>query len=281
MASEVALRPDTTISIDYEAILKSLSLNPKDPNTQALLLTCERYGLDPILKHAVLIQGRLYVTRDGLLHVAHQSKQLDGIEVLEQGETPTHHTAKVAVYRKDMSRPFTYVGRYPKSGSNKNYGPEMAVKVGEVMSLRRAFDISLAAREEVWDKEDAEVIEAKPAPRVIESKSSGSEAEPPPAVSVESEVQGETESTTSEPSAPGPDVDEGVPAAGDTPQSSSEQSLKALVAEALGQAFAGKAKSRDAFTNGFLKKVGKESLDVCSDEELHEFLEMLENRNRG
>ena len=32
-------------------------------------------------------------------------------------------------------------GRYPTSGGNQKYAPEMAVKVGEVMSLRRAFDV--------------------------------------------------------------------------------------------------------------------------------------------
>ena len=140
-------------TIDREAVLRSLGLNLKDVNAQTLLLTCERYGLDPILKHMVLIQGRPYVTRDGLLHVAHRSGQLDGIEVLEQDETTTHHVAKVAVYRKDMGRPFTYIGRYPKAGSNKAYGPEMAVKCAEVMALRRAFDVGLCAREELWDQE--------------------------------------------------------------------------------------------------------------------------------
>lgn len=140
------------VVIDQAAILKSLNLNPTDPKTQALLLVCDRYGLDPILKHAVLIQGSLYVTRDGLLAVAHRSGQFDGIEVLEQGETPTHYTAKVAVYRKDMGRPFTYIGRYPKQGGNKAYGPEMAVKCAEVMGLRRAFNVTgVPAADERWD----------------------------------------------------------------------------------------------------------------------------------
>lgn len=145
----------STISarIDHNAVLKAVGLNLNDPNAQALLLTCERYGLDPILKHMVLIQGRPYVTRDGLLHVAHRSGQFDGIEVIDQGETPSHHTAKVSVYRKDMGRPFTYIGRYPKNGGNRNYGPEMAVKCGEVMALRRAFNVALCAREEIWDQE--------------------------------------------------------------------------------------------------------------------------------
>lgn len=141
------------IEVDKGAILKHLGLDANDPAAQALVLACQRYGLDPILKHAVLIQGRMYVTRDGLLHVAHESKKLNGIVVVDEGEDATHFRAKVAVYRKDMEHPFTYVGRYPKSGGNKNYGPEMAIKCAEVMALRRAFDVSLASKEEMWDQE--------------------------------------------------------------------------------------------------------------------------------
>lgn len=162
------------VAIDHDAVLKYLGLNPRDAATQALLLTCQRYGLDPVMRHMVLISGRPYVTRDGLLHVAHRSRQLDGIEVLDQGETPTHFVAKVAVYRKDMGRPFAYVGRYPKNGHQKQYGPEMAVKCAEVMSLRRAFDVALCAREELWDQE-ADTDEAE---RVIETRALP--AAPPP-----------------------------------------------------------------------------------------------------
>src|SRR6185369_3215175 len=110
------------------------------------------YGLDPLLKHMVLIQGRPYVTRDGYLHLAHLSKQLDGIETLDEGETNTHWWAKVAVYRKDMTHPFAYRGRYPKNSSNKQYGPEMAIKCAEVAALRRAFNVTGAgAADERWD----------------------------------------------------------------------------------------------------------------------------------
>lgn len=140
--------------VDQAAILRHLNINPNDPAAQALIMVCQRYDLDPILKHALLIKGRLYVTRDGLLHVAHRSGVFDGMEVIDQGESQTHYTAKVSVWRKDMGRPFSYIGRYPKSGQiAKDYGPEMAVKVAEVMALRRAFDVALGAAEERWDEE--------------------------------------------------------------------------------------------------------------------------------
>lgn len=150
--------------IDRAAVMQYLGLK-NDVPTQALLAICSRYGLDPLMKHIVLISGKPYVTRDGYLHVAHQTGQLDGIEVLEEGETDKEWWAKVAVHRKDMSKPFTYRGRYPHDGGQKKYGPEMAVKTAEVMALRRAFDVSgIPAADEQWD----DAIDVTPtAPRVV------------------------------------------------------------------------------------------------------------------
>lgn len=143
------------VAIDHAAIMRELRLDPTKPQTQALLLICDRYRLDPILRHIVLIDGRPYITRDGLLEVAHHSGQFDGIEVVDEGETKEHWWAKVSVYRKDMSHAITYRGRYPKSGSNKKFGPEMATKVAEVMALRRAFSVTgMPVAEEAWDAID-------------------------------------------------------------------------------------------------------------------------------
>lgn len=136
------------VAIDYEAVLKALNLNPSDPKVQALVLTCQQYGLDPVLKHMILINGNAYITHKGLLHVAHESGRLDGIELVEQGEAAGEWWAKVSVFRKDMSRPFTYVGRYSKQGTNKSYGPEMAITRAECMALRRAFDVAAPVQEE-------------------------------------------------------------------------------------------------------------------------------------
>lgn len=163
--------------IDKEAVLRYLGLNPNDIATQTLLLIAERYGLDPIRKHVVLIEGKgnkpatPYVTRDGLLHVAHRSGHLDGIVVEGQGETDSHFTADVSVWRDDMSHPFRFVGRYPKVQHTKHgdktveFGPEMAVKCAEAMGLRRAFDVDVPTVEERWDS-DLEQQDGPPEPSV-------------------------------------------------------------------------------------------------------------------
>jgi len=130
-------------STDQASIARYLGLNPSDPKSHAAMAVCERYKLDPILKHVIVLpKGGVYVTRDGLLHVAHMSGQLDGIVVEEQGENDAEWWCEVSVYRKDMLFPFKFRGRYSKHGGNKAYGPEMALKCAEALALRRAFDVT-------------------------------------------------------------------------------------------------------------------------------------------
>ena len=130
-------------SADQDSIARYLGLNPKDPKSHAVMAVCDRYKLDPILKHVIVLpQGGVYITRDGLLHVAHMSGQLDGIVLEAQGETDAEWWAEVSIYRKDMRFPFKFRGRYSKAAKNKAYGPEMALKCAEALALRRAFDVS-------------------------------------------------------------------------------------------------------------------------------------------
>lgn len=141
-----------------DAIAQYLGLDMRDARTHAVLAVCQRYQLDPLLKHVIVIpKSGVYITRDGLLHVAHRSGQLDGIVLEEQGQDPQskEHWAVVSVYRKDMRHPFRYRGRYPANGTNRAYQPEMAVKCAEAMALRRAFDVTaLPALEEMHQQPD-------------------------------------------------------------------------------------------------------------------------------
>lgn len=125
-------------------LVRYLGLDPARPADRAMVAVCRHYGFDPLLKHVVVIpKGGVYITRDGLLHVAHASGQLDGI-VVEDGPSLVdgEWVTKVSVYRKDMGHPFTFVGRYPANGGNKQYAPEMSLKAAESHALRRAFSIA-------------------------------------------------------------------------------------------------------------------------------------------
>ena len=145
------------------ALLQAVGADRLNPAQRELFLTiANRYRLDPLLKHLVMIEGRAYITRDGLLHVAHSQGQLDGIETDEPtlDEDGKYWRSKASVFRKDMSHAFTYGGRYPSDKGNVKYAPEMAVKVAEVMALRRAFDVAAPTYEEQWVDEPPTVDQA-------------------------------------------------------------------------------------------------------------------------
>lgn len=151
------------------ALLKAVGLDRVNPEQRELALNiAKRYELDLLLKHLVMIDGRPYVTRDGLLHIAHRSGQLDGMETSEPVVVDDYWRSTCSVYRKDMSRPFTYTGRYPTKGGNAKFAPEMAVKVGEVMALRRAFDVAAPTAEERWDVDVQLPVEPTPKPTLAE-----------------------------------------------------------------------------------------------------------------
>jgi RecT family protein len=144
--------------------LAYLGLDPRRPEVHALVLLCRRYGLDPLLGHASVIVAkkggnRAYITRDGMLEIAHRSGQLDGIVVDEQRRNTENDgwTAYVSVWRKDMSHPFRYGAQCKDSESQaeQGNGPEMALARAERRALRRAFNIPVSDD----DSDDADLAD--------------------------------------------------------------------------------------------------------------------------
>ena len=161
-----------------EQVAKYLGLDPRDPKSHAIVAVARQYGLDPVLKHVIVIpNGGVYITRDGLLHVAHKSGQLDGIVVEQEptlSEDKKEWVARVSVYRRDMTHPFTFPGRYPVGGRNREYAQEMALKAAEAHALRRAFNVAGLPIEE--EQRPAE----KPASRPVTAAEIRGEAVPDP-----------------------------------------------------------------------------------------------------
>lgn len=149
MATEIeraSTAPPVTVDIDT---LRYLGYDPENVATRALVLLAHRYQLDPLLGEIILISDnkgrRLYVTRDGMIAVAHASGQLNGIEVIEQRRNTEGNgwTAYVSVWRKDMEHPFTYGAQCKDSEAQARAGngPEMALARAERRALKRAFRI--------------------------------------------------------------------------------------------------------------------------------------------
>jgi hypothetical protein len=164
---QLATVPSTgSFDANDAAIVNYLGLNPNDPKSRAVVAVCQTYGLDPLLKHVIVIpKGGVYITRDGYLHIAHRSGQLNGIVVEEPphlSEDGREWLCTVTVYRKDMHYGFTFPGRYPVNGQNRDYAPEMALKAAEAHGLRRAFNVTgLGAADERHQPDEYAEVEAE------------------------------------------------------------------------------------------------------------------------
>jgi RecT family protein len=156
------------ITVDIDA-LKYLGLDPENVATRALVLLAQRYQLDPLLGEIQLIEGKkgrqIYISRDGMLAVAHASGQLDGIVVDEQRRNSTGDgfTAYVSVWRKDMSHPFRYGAQCKDTErqAREGHGAEQALARAERRALKRAFRIRTDFYPERPDIEDIDAIEAE------------------------------------------------------------------------------------------------------------------------
>jgi hypothetical protein len=147
-------------------VLTALGLDPRKPETQALVLIARHYDLDPLLHEVDLIGTRngfkTYVTRDGMLKVAHRSGQLDGIVVDELREGDSGWACTVSVYRKDCAHPFTYSAGCGKQEpvAKQGNGPEMALARAERRALKRAFAISSSDVDEPAEQITVERVES-------------------------------------------------------------------------------------------------------------------------
>lgn len=149
--------------------LRYLGLHPDNPATWVLAALARKYNLDPLLNEVAVIgtkQGlKPYVTRDGLLTIAHRSGNFDGMTVDELREGESGWAATVTVWRKDMSHGFTYSAGCGKheSQAQQGHGPEMALARAERRALHRAFNIPTTGSD--WD-DDPTAPDSSPAHRV-------------------------------------------------------------------------------------------------------------------
>lgn len=135
-----------------------LNLIQRDINEDQLRLLfgiCDRYGFDPMLKHVILIQKGMYVTRDGMIAYAHSTGELDGIEEVEKKRGPDGKwEVTIAVYRRGCARPFVTTA-FQEEHENTASVPwkkspyRMTFKCAQLAALRMAFPVSLGGAEEV------------------------------------------------------------------------------------------------------------------------------------
>jgi phage recombination protein Bet len=118
-----------------------------------LLFMAREYGLNPLKKEiwAVKYQDNpalIFVSRDGLLTIAHRSGQFGAMETTCELDQVTKRpvSATCTIWRKDFEKPFkntVYFSEYNRKMALWIEKPcVMIMKVAESSCLRRAFNVS-------------------------------------------------------------------------------------------------------------------------------------------
>ncbi len=184
--SELAITPDQNEwTPAQKAVLVAAGIKPSSPEEGLLFLSfCQRTGLDPLSRQVYLMQGKPFVSIDGLRLIAERTGQYRGQTVPEWcGEdgvwtdvwlsSSPPAAARVGVLREGYDRPVFGVATWSEFGSNKGTWAKMPstmlAKVAESQSLRRAFPADLSGVYSGDEMEQATVQQPKPAvpPRKI------------------------------------------------------------------------------------------------------------------
>lgn len=160
VTSPTPLTPAVSTETLPDKALRYLGLHPDNPATWVLAALARKYDLDPLLNEVAVIstkQGlKPYITRDGLLTIAHRSGHFDGITTDDLHEGESGWGATVTVWRNDMSHGFTYsagCGKHEPQ-AQQGHGPEMALARAERRALHRAFNIPTAGND--WEDDPTE-----------------------------------------------------------------------------------------------------------------------------
>lgn len=160
-----------TPAIDRNAILaenreiaKGMWSGKLSANEQkALNNICLLYGLDPLQKQIVVLSGTMYITKSGLINIAHQDENPpEGIEVVpatkqereDSGAPADSQYWKAIVWKRGGTKPFIEFGEANAKNvnlHNKDWRviSDMAKTRAINRALRNAYRIGLTSYEEV------------------------------------------------------------------------------------------------------------------------------------
>lgn len=173
---EAGVPQRTEFSDEQVSVIKNtIAKGATDAELGLFIATCRRTGLDPFMRQIWAIQRKsnegtrenpkwvttmqIQVGIDGYRVIRDRTGEFDGMEGpqwSEDGQTwldypydPKPKFARVAVYRKGISRPFVAVARWEAYNQNNamwsTMGAEQLAKCAEALSYRRAFPAEMSA----------------------------------------------------------------------------------------------------------------------------------------
>ena len=120
---------------------------------QLLTAVSQRYGLDPLAREVMMLDGNVYVTAAGIKRLAIQDPDYDGceIEIIERNWETNQFLVKAKVWKKDCSRPFEDFGDASPENSRMKGGALLrhAITRARARAMRSAFSIPFCSVEEL------------------------------------------------------------------------------------------------------------------------------------
>jgi len=185
----VAVR--TITEEDVQVLKTTICRGATDAELGLFVATCKHTGLDPFMKqiHAVFRNTNVGTSQkpdwqkvmtiqvgvDGYRLIAARTGQIAGMDGpmwSPDGKDwydfpdPSAQFAKVAIYRKDISRPFVAICRMDAYRQDnhmwKDMGPEQLAKCAEVLGLRRACPAEMAGLPLALDTDEGDDSEPEP-----------------------------------------------------------------------------------------------------------------------
>ncbi len=168
-AIEITQRQVPLSDTAAKLVYRDRSGRPYSPEQITLVTAiCEQLGCVPWLRHVVLLGDAAYITLAGLLHVAQQTGELDGIET--RPATSTERASfglpegsivwRADVWRRGSAHPYVGWGRAlgGEQGAAKTHPYEMAATRATARALRLAFGVGMTSAEEMSEEHIPSVI---------------------------------------------------------------------------------------------------------------------------
>jgi murein DD-endopeptidase MepM/ murein hydrolase activator NlpD len=167
--------------------------SPQEIDT--LELVAAQYGLDPLTREVMILQGKVYVTAAGLQKLALSNEDYDGceIDIVEADWDKDFFLIKARVWKKGCSHPFEdYGDADPSTSSLRGHALfRHAITRARARALRSAFAVPFCSLEELddekrWEMENrrrfkngSSYRKAEPAQMENLARNKGKKAAPP------------------------------------------------------------------------------------------------------
>jgi phage recombination protein Bet len=151
---DTSMMPSKDWTKEYKLVKEITAKGCNDTEFKLLWHLSKIYDLNPLKKEIWAVKGfgeapaQIFVSRDGLLSIAHRSGQFGNMETSCELDPKTQQpvSATCTIYRRDYDKPFKVIVFFDEYNQKQalwlKKPKAMLMKVAEATCLRRAFNVS-------------------------------------------------------------------------------------------------------------------------------------------